>query len=111
MLTRFLSLAVLLCLNASVWAQKPKAHRHKTDRKTLADSLPMAMPYNRLIDAAGTSVVYGDAQLENHTLDLTPLPGNRQVVIEDRYGIAVLDRASRQISYRWSLRDDPATKQ
>jgi YVTN family beta-propeller protein len=68
------------------------------------------MPYNRLIDAAGTAVVYGNAQLENHTLDLTSLPGGAQVVIEDRYGIAIFDRKSRKIIYRWSLSDSPQTK-
>lgn len=107
---RLFSIALLLLLSLSVSAQKSKAYRHKTDKKTLADSLPMAMPYNRLIDAAGTSIVYGDAKLENHTLDLTPLPGNKQVVIEDRYGIAILDRATQKITYRWSLNDAPATR-
>ena len=108
MFTRFLFIALLLT-TVSVSAQK-KAYRHATDKRTLADSLPMAMPYNRLIDAAGTAVVYGDAKLENHTLDLIPLPGTSQLVIEDRYGIALLDRISRKITYRWSLRDDPATR-
>ena len=102
-------LIFLLLLSVSVSAQK-KAHRTATDKRTLADSLPVVMPYNRLIDAAGTSVVYGDAKLENHALDLTPLPGGSQVVVEDRYGIAVLDRASRKITYRWSLRDAPETR-
>ncbi len=105
---RFLCICLLL-ISVSVSAQK-KAYRHPTDKRTLADSLPMAMPYNRLIDAAGTAVIYGDARLENHTLDLVPLPGTSQLVIEDRYGIAFLDRMSRQITYRWSLRDDPATR-
>ena len=97
-------------LSLAVSAQKKKAHRHPTDKRTLADSLPMAMPYNRLIDAAGTSVVYGKAELENHTLDLTPLPGGTQVVIEDRYGIALLDRSSRKLTYRWSLSESPLTR-
>ncbi len=99
----------LLLLTLSVSAQK-KAHRTITDKRTLADSTPVMMPYNRLIDAAGTAVVYGDAKLENHTLDLVALPGGTQVVIEDRYGIAILDRATRKITYRWSLRDAPETK-
>jgi YVTN family beta-propeller protein len=109
MLNKLLPLGLLLALAIPATAQK-KAHRTATDKRTLADSLPIVMPYNRLIDAAGTAVIYGDEKLENHTLDLTPLPGGRQVVIEDRYGIAVLDRASRQITYRWSLRDAAETK-
>ena len=109
MTVKLLSINLLILLGFSVSAQK-KAHRTATDKRTLADSLPIVMPYNRLIDAAGTSVVYGDARLENHALDLTPLPGGLQVVIEDRYGIAVLDRASRKITYRWSLSESPQTK-
>ena len=104
-----LSVGFLLLLSLSVSAQK-KAHRTATDKRTLADSTPVVMPYNRLIDAAGTAVVYGDAKLENHSLDLAALPGGTQVVIEDRYGIAILDRATRRITYRWSLRDAPETK-
>ncbi len=112
MSTRLLPLGLLFLLSLSSLSgsAQTKVYRHKIDKKTLADSVPLAMPYNRLIDAAGKAVVYGDARLENHTLDLTPLPGSSQVVIEDRYGIAVLDRASRQITYRWSLSESPATK-
>ena len=108
-MNKLLILIALSVVAVPVLAQK-KAHRHPTDKRTLADSLPLAMPYNRLIDAAGTAVVYGNAQLENHTLDLTPLPGGTQVVIEDRYGIALLDRASRKLTYRWSLSESPLTK-
>ena len=109
MTLKLLSISLLLLLCLSVSAQK-KAHRHVTDQRTLADSTPVVMPYNRLIDGAGTTVVYGDAKLENHSLDLTPLPGGTQVVIEDRYGIAILDRSSKKITYRWSLRDAPETQ-
>ncbi|AQG81018.1 bifunctional YncE family protein/alkaline phosphatase family protein [Spirosoma montaniterrae] len=104
-------LLIYFCLlvAAPVLAQK-KAYRHPSDQRTLADTLPAAMPYNRLIDAAGTPLFFGDPKLENHALDIAPLPGNTQLVIEDRYGIAVLDRATRQIVYRWSLSDNAATK-
>lgn len=63
------------------------------------------MPYNRLAQSAGTVLTYGDPRLENHTLDVTQLPGGTQVVVEDRYGIAVVDRLVRSIVYRWSFRD------
>jgi YVTN family beta-propeller protein len=110
----YLSLCLLTLLALPVLGQK-KAHRHPSDKRTLADTAAQAgqsllMPYNRLIDAAGTSVAFGDPKLENHALDVAALPGGRQVVVEDRYGIAILDRATRRIVYRWSLRDNPATK-
>lgn len=109
MLRKLLPLGLLLLISLSASAQK-KAHRHASDKRTLADSLPMAMPYNRLIDAAGATVVFGDAKLENHSLDVALLPGGSQVVVEDRYGFAILDRASRKITYRWSLSESPETK-
>ncbi len=106
-----LSFCLLVVLSAS--AQK-KAHRHSSDKRMLADSarpgVPLAMPYNRLIDAAGTALTFGDPKLENHALDVTPLPGGTQLVVEDRYGIAVIDRVSRTVAYRWSLSDNPTTK-
>ena len=109
MLHKLFLLSLILLLTLPVTAQK-KAHRHPADKRTLADSTPVAMPYNRLIDGAGTSVIFGDPKLENHALDVCLLPGNQQIVIEDRYGIAILDRASQKIVYRWSLRDNPETK-
>ncbi|GAB3220994.1 alkaline phosphatase family protein [Spirosoma arcticum] len=109
MLNKSFPLSLLLLVTLTVSAQ-PKAQRHRSDKRTLADSLPIAMPYNRLIDAAGTTVIFGDAKLENHSLDVALLPGGTQVVVEDRYGIAVLDRVSRKITYRWSLSDAPETK-
>lgn len=109
MVNRLPLLMLFMALTLVASGQK-KAHRTPADKRTLADSVPLAMPYNRLIDGAGVSVQYGDNTLENHALDLTPLPGGDQIVIEDRYGIAILDRASRKIVYRWSLRDAPETK-
>ncbi len=109
MLHKLLSLSLILLLTLPVAAQK-KAHRHPADKRTLADSTPVAMPYNRLIDGAGTSVAFGDPKLENHALDLCLLPGRSQIVIEDRYGIAILDRATRRIVYRWSLAERSETK-
>ncbi|WP_375446532.1 bifunctional YncE family protein/alkaline phosphatase family protein [uncultured Fibrella sp.] len=111
MLTRLVpALFILLVLSCA----GPSQYRHSSDKRTLATptkaNVPLVMPYNRLINAAGTAVSFGDPKLENHALDLTPLPGSNQLVIEDRYGVAVLDRASQTITYRWSLSDASATK-
>ncbi|RTL47638.1 MAG: phosphoesterase [Sphingobacteriales bacterium] len=61
------------------------------------------MPYNRLIQSAGKVITYGDPNLENHTLDLCALPEKQHVVIEDRYGIAVMDLRSHTIVARFSF--------
>ncbi|MEZ0484662.1 bifunctional YncE family protein/alkaline phosphatase family protein [Fibrella aquatica] len=113
MLNRYLPAALFLLTLSCAGPAQLRKHRHQSDKQTLTDPVagqPTAMPYNRLIDAAGTAVFFGDPKLENHALDLALMPGGTQFVVEDRYGVAVLDRASQQIVYRWSLSDAAVTK-
>ncbi|GAB4025025.1 hypothetical protein GCM10028773_49570 [Spirosoma koreense] len=62
---------------------------------------PFVMPYNRIIDAAGESVSFGDAGLENHSLDAVMLPDGKTLVVEDRFGIAFFDAGRRKLISRW----------
>ncbi|XWW46813.1 phosphoesterase [Fibrella sp. USSR17] len=113
MRNQFVSAFLLLLTLSCAGPSELRKHRHASDKQTLTDPVagePTAMPYNRLIDAAGTAVFFGDPKLENHALDLTALPGGNQLVVEDRYGIAILDRASQKIVYRWSLSDAAITR-
>jgi len=103
-------LLVCLCLLSFLSAAQPRAYKHRSDKQRLDDRSPAIMPYNRLTQSAGTVLSYGDPKLENHTLDIAVLPGQTQLVIEDRYGIAILDRPSRRIVHRWTFRDVPAYK-
>ncbi|WP_317168065.1 bifunctional YncE family protein/alkaline phosphatase family protein [Spirosoma taeanense] len=98
---------MFLILSLTALAQK-RAYRHRSDRQALNDKSSTIMPYNRLVKSAGTVLTYGDPKLENHTLDLALLPGGTQIVIEDRYGIAVLDRVSRKLIHQWMFREVPA---
>lgn len=68
------------------------------------------MPYNRLIQSAGKVVTYGNPDLENHALDLAVLPDQKNIVIEDRYGIAVLNIKIKKIITRWSFPDSAVYK-
>ena len=102
--TGLTSLAILLSLSAP--AQK-RAYRHPSDTRTLDATDPIIMPYNRLAKSAGTVLTYGDPRRENHALDVALLPGNTHVVVEDRYGIAVVDRAAQRIVHRWAFADVP----
>ncbi|MCA6452073.1 MAG: hypothetical protein IM582_02755, partial [Chitinophagaceae bacterium] len=65
------------------------------------------LPYNRIIHSAGDVIRYGRPDLENHALDVAPLPGPGLAVIEDRYGISALDTRQKTISHRWSYTDLP----
>jgi YVTN family beta-propeller protein len=64
------------------------------------------MPYNRLIHSAGSVITFGDSSLENHSLDLCLLPDKKNIAVEDRYGIAVLDNKRNMIIARWAFYND-----
>jgi YVTN family beta-propeller protein len=57
------------------------------------------MPYNRIIDPAGTVVRFGNPSLENHSLDCALLPGGKVLAVEDRYGLAFLDVVNKKLLF------------
>ncbi len=105
-------LLTLSCFIASINAfSQQKTYRHSSDDSSLATVAPFTMmPYNRLIQSAGKVVTYGNPQLENHTLDLCILPGNKFIAVEDRYGIAVLDTKTQLLKYRWAFEENAPYK-
>jgi YVTN family beta-propeller protein len=48
---------------------------------------PVLLPYNRIVDPAGTVLRFGNRELENHSLDAVLLPGRDVMAVEDRYGV------------------------
>src|SRR5438445_11980414 len=97
----------------TLMAQQPSPYRMTYDDSTLQQqSQYTLMPFNRLIQSAGTVVTYENPLLENHTLDFAILPDSQHIAIEDRYGIAVLDIHSREITQRWTFQTetDPVKK-
>ncbi|MDQ2752981.1 MAG: hypothetical protein M3R72_08160 [Bacteroidota bacterium] len=68
------------------------------------------MPYNRLVQSAGKVITYGNPELENHALDVTILADKKNVVAEDRYGIAIIDAKTNVIATQWSFSDSAAYK-
>jgi hypothetical protein len=75
-----------------------------------ASGISTFLPYNRLLRSAGIVVSYGDSSLENHALDLSLLPDGQKIVVEDRYGIAVLDPQSRSMVAKWTLNQNKDLK-
>ena len=95
----------------AVHAQRSDSYRTSYDDSTLQQQGPFTMmPFNRLVQSAGQVVTYGDPSQENHTLDFAILPDSQHLVVEDRYGIAVLEVAGRQIVQRWSFRDSASMR-
>jgi YVTN family beta-propeller protein len=68
--------------------------------------LPVLMPYNRIIDPAGTVISFGDAADENHSMDVKLIPGTKFIAVEDRYGITIIDTTIKKVSTRWVYKQD-----
>jgi YVTN family beta-propeller protein len=82
-------------------------HHAAYDDSTLSRNvLPVMMPYNRIIDPAGKVISFGSPELENHSLDICPLPGTDLFVVEDRYGIVLYDDSHDKMIARWSYYDE-----
>src|SRR5436190_5114976 len=70
---------------------KRYAEEKELDNLQLYDGSVNMLPYNRIIHSAGTVIRFGDSSLENHALDVAVIPGSSNVVVEDRYGIFIID--------------------
>src|SRR5580704_9998334 len=82
-----------------------RAQSTSTALSRLYDSSTMApgsgtvlLPYNRLITPAGTTLRFGNGDMENHSLDAVLLPGGRVVAVEDRYGVAFVRVPENQLA-------------
>jgi YVTN family beta-propeller protein len=75
-------------------------HSSYDDTTLTPDNSSILMPYNRFIDPAGTVIRFGDGSLENHSLDCALLPGEKILVVEDRYGLAFINvRENKLVSH------------
>ncbi|HLK28785.1 MAG TPA: alkaline phosphatase family protein [Puia sp.] len=93
------------------FSQKATVNKLPFENGTLQNTNPFTvMPYNRLIKSAGKVITFGDSSVENHALDLNILPDKKNIVIEDRYGIAILNIQSNSIIERWSFRKEEKWK-
>ena len=91
----------------SRFLQSPTAFKKEAllDQITLHNDSTVIMPFNRIIRSAGSVIRFGDPVLENHALDIAAVPGEKQAVVEDRYGIFILDLLTKQITQRWNYKD------
>ncbi len=77
------------------------------DDSTLTNkALPVMMPYNRLIDPAGKVISFGDQKTENHSLDVRLIPMKPILVVEDRFGITLIDTVQSKVIAKWTYNDD-----
>jgi YVTN family beta-propeller protein len=65
------------------------------------------LPYNRIIQSAGTVVRYGMPDLENHAMDIANLADSNLVVVQERYGFFVLDIFQKKVVEHFRFREQP----
>ena len=112
----FLLYIILLCACYSVKNRLKQTniadsyHSPYDDSTLNRNILPLLMPYNRVLDPAGKVISFGDPQSENHSLDVKLIPGTKTVVVEDRYGIVLINTIDNTIIKRWTYNEDPALK-
>ncbi|MDX2047782.1 MAG: alkaline phosphatase family protein, partial [Chitinophagaceae bacterium] len=96
----------------SLFLKDPRFYinKAKLDKIMLHDDSVTVMPYNRIVRSAGTVIRFGNPDLENHSLDAAALPGGNKAVVEDRYGIFILDIISKEIIQRWTYTDSTSYK-
>lgn len=105
------SALILICLSAvRASGQDTAAAAFHVAQPAPKSIFPLLLPYNRLIDAAGTAVRFGDPNYENHSLDIALIPGTPYAAVEDRYGIAVIDTERHTVNARYAFPDDRQRK-
>jgi YVTN family beta-propeller protein len=104
-------IAVVILYPVILRSQKATPHNFSYEGGTLQSQHQFTiMPYNRLIRSAGKVIAFGDPELENHALDLCVLPDKKNIVIEDRYGIDIMNIQTNSIIEKWSFRTDNVWK-
>ena len=63
----------------------------------------ITMPYNKVLNPAGTQVFFGDPALENHALDVALSPDKKTLAIEGRYHVIFVNTENNKIIYKLSL--------
>ncbi|HUX57228.1 MAG TPA: bifunctional YncE family protein/alkaline phosphatase family protein [Bacteroidales bacterium] len=57
------------------------------------------LPYNRLIQPAGTQIFFGDASRENHALDAVLSPDGKWLAVEERYSIVFISTSDNNVKF------------
>ena len=103
---------IISCKTINPHASKAAFLSYKvpTDDSTLLGNSPYVMPYNRILEPAGESIIFGNPTYENHSLDAIIMPDKKTVLVEDRFGIAFFDGSTHQLIHRWTYAKDSRYK-
>jgi YVTN family beta-propeller protein len=64
-----------------------------------AQTLPVQLPYNRMIQPAGLQIFFGDESLENHSLDAALSPDGKWLAVEERYSIVFINTSDNKVKF------------
>jgi YVTN family beta-propeller protein len=67
--------------------------------KLPSDPRQILLPYNRLIQPAGTQIEFGDGSQENHALDAVLSPDGKWLAVEERYSIVFISTANNMVTF------------
>ena len=75
-----------------------------TSAQVSSDMLPsdprqVQLPYNRLIQPAGSQIFFGDASQENHALDAVLSPDGKWLAVEERFSIVFINTSDNQVAF------------
>ena len=91
----------LFLVSSLSYAQLPE------NSTTVENPRQVRLPFNRLIQPAGTQTFFGDNTLENHALDAALSPDGKWLAVEERYSIIFISTADNQVKFRLSNNSDP----
>lgn len=98
---KIISCIILCSLSSSIFAQIAPGMNVENSRRIL-------LPYNRLIQAAGNQIYFGDPELENHALDAALSPDKKWLAVEERYSIVFISTEDNTVKFTLNLKTDPA---
>jgi len=64
-----------------------------------SDPRQVQLPYNRLIQPAGSQIFFGDASQENHALDAVLSPDGKWLAVEERFSIVFINTSDNQVAF------------
>jgi YVTN family beta-propeller protein len=75
------------------------AQSQDVSNQLLPNSRQFQLPYNRLIQPAGTLVTFGDISTENHALDAALSPDGKWLAVEERESIVFISTSDNKVKF------------
>ena len=100
---KYLTIAFFVLLSLQVNSQEVKA-------QTVGNSRQVQLPYNRMIQPAGTQIFFGLETLENHAMDAALSADGKWLAVEERYSIVFISTTDNSIKYKLPVNIDAALK-